>query len=206
MKRFIVRTVDILFPPSERLMRIRTGIANESFSTMEPFDRSGVTILFPYKTALIEDIVIESKTTGNREAITVLAQQLSDYIMELVAEETVFNGNKVIITCVPTHSKKVRSRGFNHLKDVLNTMNVSGIDIKPEALTALRITEDQVGKTKTERELNIKDAFKADEKVVRDAVVIVIDDVTTTGATLVEATRALRQSGARKVIPLAFAG
>lgn len=76
----------------------------------------------------------------------------------------------------------------------------------PDVLARTRLTAPQQGLPKFERLKNVKNSMRvADPDRVAGRVCIVVDDVTTTGATLKECERALRAAGARAVHCLALA-
>ncbi len=91
-----------------------------------------------------------------------------------------------ILLPVPLHNDKLRDRGFNQsllfaegLKEVLL------LPIETSVLKRIRNTNSQTNKTRAERALNMKDAFKiTDNKALENKHVLLIDDVLTTGATL----------------------
>ena len=66
--------------------------------------------------------------------------------------------------------------------------------------------EDETLTLKAERLKNLKDAFTlADKKVVKDKTIVIIDDVTTTGATAQTIAEKLKKAGAIKVYLLTVA-
>ena len=68
----------------------------------------------------------------------------------------------------------------------------------PRALERLRDGPSQTGLDRSARRRNVANVFRAQQRVPPR--VWLVDDVTTTGATLDEAARALRRAGAREVI------
>jgi predicted amidophosphoribosyltransferase len=74
------------------------------------------------------------------------------------------------------------------------------LEYAPKALVRTVNTKTQQGLPRAERLKNIKNSMTAgpDAKKIAGRVCIVVDDVTTTGATFEEAKRALRQAGARR--------
>jgi predicted amidophosphoribosyltransferase len=80
-----------------------------------------------------------------------------------------------------------------------------GLDYRPGALKRKRETVSQVGLSAVERRDNMQDAFFADSRFVRGRVVLVVDDVATTGSTLSSCSEALYQSGAADVFALTVA-
>ena len=72
------------------------------------------------------------------------------------------------------------------------------------ALRRVRATASQTGLTKDERHRNIRGAFAPSRlpwrsTAVRDRIVVLVDDVSTTGATLEECARVVTAMGAREV-------
>jgi ComF family protein len=104
---------------------------------------------------------------------------------------------------VPLHSGRKYQRGFNQAEEIAKAMgHKSGIQVLPEALYLTRRTRQQARLPAAQRYLNVKDAFAVDidSKIIYDKTILLVDDVTTTGATLLENTRVLKSAGAKKVV------
>ncbi len=105
-----------------------------------------------------------------------------------------------IVTPVPLSRKRLAERGYNQVSMVALPLTLMcGWGYRPQALSRARETRSQVGLSREERRQNVRDAFVAQSSIVRDKTVLVIDDVTTTGATLESCTAALLKAGARQV-------
>ena len=107
---------------------------------------------------------------------------------------------------VPLHPVRQREREYNQAE--LITEGLSRQFNKPFSLALRRIknTESQVSLAKKERFLNLKGAFAlAHPSFIEDKNVLVIDDVVTTTATANEASRILKDAGAKSISVLAFA-
>ncbi|HOP48125.1 MAG TPA: ComF family protein [Desulfobacteraceae bacterium] len=108
---------------------------------------------------------------------------------------------------VPLHPKRLRERGFNqslllagHVAQRLN----SRLDYL--TLKRVRYTLSQTGLGREERRKNVRGAFQVeDSDPVRGRVILLIDDVTTTGNTLNECARVLMKAGSREVMCLTLA-
>lgn len=112
-----------------------------------------------------------------------------------------------LVTAVPLHRKRQLERGYN--QSVLLARVVSerfGWPFSAEAIRRLRETRSQVSLNARERRDNVQGAFAASPELVRGKSVLVIDDVLTTGATLVACAEALRQAGALRVLGATVAG
>lgn len=102
-----------------------------------------------------------------------------------------------VVIPVPLHKKRQRQRGFNQSALLAEGVcEYFDIPLWRNALIRTRDTKQQVGLNETERWENVRDAFicKAD---VYDKHVVVLDDVCTTGATMLSCARTLKEKGAR---------
>jgi len=104
---------------------------------------------------------------------------------------------------VPLHSSRRRHRGFNQAADLARHV---GIPVVP-ALRRVRATATQTGLPAGRRHRNVREAFAATRAAatLTGAIVVVIDDVSTTGATLESCARTLKESGVREVRALTAA-
>lgn len=107
---------------------------------------------------------------------------------------------------VPLGRKRLKERGYNQVAMVAIPLSVQlGLDYHPSALVRARETRSQVGLSANERQENVKDAFFADRKKVNGRNILLVDDVSTTGATLSSGAEALYDAGAREVYALTVA-
>lgn len=110
--------------------------------------------------------------------------------------------NNKLIVPVPLHPKRFRWRGFNQAE--LLAENLAKYFKLPLEKTALARQKNNIPQAEVrdrrERMENIKDAFICvDGAKVKDKIVILVDDVATTSATLGECAKALKNSGAKEV-------
>jgi len=108
-----------------------------------------------------------------------------------------------LVVPVPLHKSKRSDRGFNQA-ELITRAAVKRLPKRLELATGLlvrqRVTISQVGLTREQRIENMRDAFRVrDRHQVRGATVILADDVMTTGTTLSECARVLKQAGAERV-------
>jgi ComF family protein len=110
-----------------------------------------------------------------------------------------------VVVPVPLHRKRQQERGFN--QSLLLAQAVAAALGKPinTHLERVRPTAQQVGLDQSAREANVRGAFAWRDDVTVPDVVLLIDDVLTTGSTLRECARALRAAGVREVHALALA-
>ncbi|MFO7160346.1 MAG: ComF family protein [[Clostridium] cellulosi] len=102
------------------------------------------------------------------------------------------------ITCVPLTKREFKKRGFNQSEVFARALSRKlGIPYK-DALCKPRDVKPQRTLNSEERWLNTAGAFSA-KGSFPGAVVLLIDDVITTGATLSDCARALKKAGAKQV-------
>ena len=101
---------------------------------------------------------------------------------------------------VPLHPSRRRQRGFNQALDLARGL---GLPVS-RALRRSRATDSQTGLSAAERRHNIRGAFSPSRlpwrsRAIRGRIVVLVDDVSTTGATLEACARVLNDLGAREV-------
>jgi ComF family protein len=111
-----------------------------------------------------------------------------------------------VVTAVPLHRSRMRQREFNQSSVLANKLaGIYGLPVK-NVLKKIKKTKYQNELTKSERLVNLKNAFKVcNPAAIEGKRILLIDDVMTTGATLGECAGALLASGAKKVTCLTLA-
>jgi ComF family protein len=111
-----------------------------------------------------------------------------------------------MIIPVPLGKKRQVERGYNQVGLISRPLSLAmNLAYAPWALSRNHETRSQVGLTKQERHLNVRGAFTAEAKRVNGRVILLIDDVATTGSTLSSCAEALYAAGARDVFGLTVA-
>jgi ComF family protein len=105
-----------------------------------------------------------------------------------------------LVVSIPLHTARQRERGYNQ-SELLARFLERHLDwqVETAALKRSRRTRPQVGLNNVERQANVRGAFIADPALVRGRQILLIDDVHTTGATLVAAAEVLLAAGAKLV-------
>lgn len=110
-----------------------------------------------------------------------------------------------MIVPVPLGRQRIKERGYNQVAMIAMPLAMAlEIRYAPNELARVRETRTQVGLSRAERHTNVRDAFQCGEGVKGKAVVI-MDDVSTTGATLSAGAAALCLAGAKTVYALTVA-
>lgn len=115
------------------------------------------------------------------------------------------NANLDCVVPVPMHRERLRERGYNQASllahQVAENLQLQFVE---DALTKIRATPSQVELTRQQRALSLTNAFNSNYRF-DDAHVLLIDDVCTTGNTLMNCAAALKTAGARRVSAIVFA-
>jgi len=123
-------------------------------------------------------------------------------------------GRKLLRECdfvapVPLHRMKLWRRRFNQSGFLgLKLAQQFGRPCEVSILVRVKATRPQVGLQHTERQKNVRGAFRiaaGQAAVVRDKKIVLVDDVMTTGATAAACAEALLKAGAAEVSVLVFA-
>ena len=110
-----------------------------------------------------------------------------------------------IIVPVPTATSRSRQRGYD--QSVLIAKELSRIWGLPLVQVLSRTTQSrQVGTKRETRIAQLKEAYRIrNDRSLRGAKVLLVDDVVTTGATLESAAMILRRAGAKSIDAIVFA-
>jgi predicted amidophosphoribosyltransferase len=150
----------------------------------------------PYD-ALMRRLISAHKERGALGLTPFLAGRLAAAVGTIVAAADV-GSRPILLAPVPSARSAVRRRGFDATwvmaTGVARQLN-GDFDIRAgRPLAQLRSVRDQAGLGAAERAANLRGGLRA-TSAGNDALVIVVDDIVTTGASLSEAARALRLVG-----------
>ncbi len=96
---------------------------------------------------------------------------------------------------VPLYSTRFRERGYNQSVQIGESIStILNIPLFPSACKRTRYTRSQAKLSKSERESNLVNAFRAKSiKSLQDGNILLIDDVLTTGSTLKQVSLAVQK-------------
>ena len=159
----------------------------------------GLRAAFVYE-GVVQELVRALKYRGATALAAPMATLLAEAVecYQLVAD---------FVVPVPLSGLRRRTRGYNQAEELAQALGRElGVPVRPRALERLRHTPPQARSADAaERRHNVAGAFRTRDPDVAGRRVLLVDDVTTTGATLAAAASALREGGIRSVWGLTFA-
>lgn len=157
--------------------------------------------IFPYK-SIVRNLILQYKF--NNKAY------ISNLFATIILKDEIcyqkINSYDIIIP-VPMFEKKKKQRGYNQTELIAEKV-VKKLDIKLEINNLIKIKNTKVQSTLTadERKENIKNAFFVNNKdKIKNKRVIIFDDIFTTGETVNEISRILKDAGAKEILILVLA-
>jgi ComF family protein len=146
-------------------------------------------------TGTLRDIIHAFKYDGRRRLGRPLGALVASVGTELLA------GADMTVP-VPLHPSRLRARGFNQASEIARYLGLPVV----HALRRSRATPSQTDLPAARRHANVRGAFRLAPRCrVTGALVVLVDDVSTTGATLDACARVLLEAGAREVRALTAA-
>ena len=128
---------------------------------------------------------------------------MADRLVEIIEGE---GWSNLIVVPVPLSRNKFLRRGYNQVDLIASAIaRKAALPYKPTSLRRIKDTHSQVGLAPDARRENVRGAFQADAKLVREKSLLLVDDLYTTGATLLYCAQALMDAGAVEVFALTVA-
>ena len=225
--RLLNPILDIVFP-AKCILCGKTGVdlCPECLKNAPPAERESAQWIFPlydYRHPGIKKSLWLLKYKGKKRLANVFAEAIYGKILEELSELSVMeNFTEPVLIPIPLSPRRRRERGFNQAelicRELVKINNLRyGVDANQEKKFNLKLESGILTKPKeTEHQARIKDrrqrlkniigsfAVKNGE-LVKNRNIILIDDILTTGATLGEARKVLKQAGTRKIIAFTVA-
>lgn len=153
-------------------------------------------------TGSLRRVIITYKFSGRTSVAAFLARLLAERVTaEAEALWPLPLADVDAIVPVPLHSQRKRWRGFDQAALLAHPLGrAMEKAVWEECMARERPTLPQIGLTPQQRRENVKNAFAVrEEGRLRGKRVLLVDDVYTTGATGMDAARALKAAGAGEV-------
>lgn len=154
------------------------------------------------KDKTLQNVIHALKYNSNIKAGKFLGQLLYNNSSHILKE-----WNADITIPIPLHKVKKAERGYNQSYYISKELAIlSNCKLKSGIIIRNRFTESQTNFNLDERKKNISNAFYCkNAKRIKDKNVMLVDDVITTGSTIKECGKVLKEKGAKKVFALSIA-
>lgn len=169
-------------------------------------DINGIFILGEYE-RILKNLIIKYKYNKQTKLSKFFAKLIFQKFNETIKNFNILDYNLIIP--VPLHENKLKERGFNQsellAKELASYFN---INYDSNVVIQTKITQDQTKLNYLERIENVKDAFKINEKKIyqiKSKNVIIVDDVITTGATINNIIKVLKENGTNLIFVICIA-
>ncbi|AEV70538.1 ComF family protein [Acetivibrio clariflavus] len=207
------RILDLVFPPKcifcNKILNYGTGICIcESCSLNIPyFSEKNLNLIKSNSyfddiicvceySGIIKEALIKYKFFNKPSFGRTFARLIYNRIKEMPDWEEID-----LIISVPLHRKKEQIRGYNQSYLIAKQLGkLLGIEVSKNILIRTKNTDSQSLLNRVERLRNVKDAFLVtDVNAIKGKSILVVDDIFTTGSTLNECCRVLKDAGARRI-------
>lgn len=146
-----------------------------------------------------KNMIINFKFFDNLNYVKIYAKWIHQ------ANQDTFQNAEVIIP-IPLHKMRLFKRKYNQAALLAKELSkLSNLSYTPFAIKRLRHTAPQAGLSLKQREKNLKKAKTSNKKIIKNKIVILVDDVVTTGATVRSCSQEILNSGAKEVRVLSLA-
>lgn len=193
MEQHICLHCDVHLP----LVLSQTSVMHKFLGKL-PFDQSKA--LYQYeKRNRVQLLIDEIKYKNNQDLAFYMGKRMGSAMFD-----DHFTDYDAIMP-VPLHPTKLKLRGYNQSELLAKGMaEVSGLPLLVDVLKKTSASQSQTQKSRFARWTNVETVFEAHEKV-KGMKIILVDDVLTTGATLMACAESLLQKNTAKVSFLALA-
>ncbi len=222
----VIYLSDVVFPPRATQLLARqttiefllTLLAPRSVTLADANNSLEIWALAPYKHPVVQALILEAKFHHNRRAQKLLGQLLATYLKHHIK----VCANLALVP-IPLGKARRKERGYNQVEEIARFAQ-EFLKPKPlllsDALIRTRATAPQTSLGRDARLTNMRGAFGAvpfkslaplapdpstSSSSAASITHILLDDVITTGATLLSAHSALKAGGAEHIVTLALA-
>jgi len=148
---------------------------------------------YSYYNGVAKNIILNFKY----KKIFLAGNVLAGFLIELILENNIKADG---IVFVPASKKSIKKRGFNQCELIAKEVSEATSIPIYRTLIKIRETKEQKTLSKEDRVKNIQNSFSViKENDIKDKVIILIDDVITTGATIKECEKTLKKFGVKEI-------
>ncbi len=212
LRRLLSQLIELILP-KDALVKKLEKMTPEDFlvtTTQSPL------ALFSYKNPIVRRALWEIKFRNNRIILKIVAKAVADRLLPTLSDLEIFCKNKkIILIPIPLSQKRRRERGYNQTaelaKEIIKALykihQVSNIELNENIIKRVLHSEPQTKVRSRQRRLrNLQNAYQVEKpEIILDQIIILLDDITTTGATMTAAANVIIPHNPRQLICIAIA-
>lgn len=211
LKKYLFLFLDIIFPKRDNYNIVEKLSESEiiEFPLSRITKENFIHPLFQYKDKRVKAIIWELKYRSNQKHLGTIGKLMYEQIIEELSNIYMFDSDaEFAMIPIPITGKRRSERGYNQSeyisRAILENDTHRSILYAPQWLQKIKETPKQSWLDRQHRIKNLSGSFLANERV-RDKYIVLVDDVVTTGATLIEARRELFSKGAKNILAFTIA-
>lgn len=164
--------------------------------------------VFEYKNKVIRKAIWKIKFTKKHSVLEDLEKLTCESFLSFLEKRSLVT-KEIFLVPIPITKRSMQTRGYNQSLLICKIISKNNKNVKIENSVLVKsknhLAQNKI-RNRSERLENVKNSFAAKNgEKNKGKIIILIDDVTTTGATLEEARKILLQTGAKKVFAFTLA-
>jgi predicted amidophosphoribosyltransferase len=201
--------IEHLFPPNHELYRqpYHVGLSTLSNYPSAPGPpHSWIYSVISYQHPPARQALHILKKSPSLHLVRLLSEIMYQHILELLTEHSLYSRYKIIVVPIPKYEP-----GYNHSADLARRLVARQPNVMryiPDLLLKIRATQKQALLKRSQRLVNLQNAFCVNSKynsLLEGRTILLVDDIVTTGATLVAARETLMTIPSISVIAITVA-
>jgi competence protein ComFC len=197
------KIVSFLFPP------LFTTADCKTFPKAPQPHTANTYSLYDYQNKKVKKLIRYLKNHRDPALKKILAKEMHDYLLPILADFYEFHEfEKPFIIPVPISRKRKKERGFNQCDDLAKYLAryITGAQYIKNGIKKHNSAKQSLIKKRVDRYKNAHQSFSLQNKTMfRNADIIIVDDLVTSGATLSAVIRELKKSKTRNIIAITIA-
>jgi len=180
--------------------------------------------VFDYQDPVVKQVIWLLKYRGIRDLAQIMARPMYELAINELSDQLLYaqNKGKILVVPAPLSKKRLRERSFNQAEEIARhfvLFDPKSFSLENNLVVKIKETSTQVSvRNRRDRLKNLQGAFRIQhssasdphrsaklKKRLKGKIVLIIDDVCTTGATIEELRKTLKGAGARQVFGLTWA-